>query len=111
MMAFEIEALGCRIFYCDPMASWQKPHVENNHRLLRCICPKEVDLYALGLRSQADLDLIFSHINSYRRESLHGKSPIQVFKFYYPDSDLLERLGLKEIDPDDITLTPDLIKK
>ena len=111
VMAFEIEALGCRIFYCDPMASWQKPHVENNHRLLRCICPKETDLYALGLRSQDDLDLIFSHINSYRRESLHGKSPIQVFKFYYPDSDLLERLGLKEIDPDDITLTPDLIKK
>lgn len=28
-----IEALGCRIFYCDPMASSQKAHVENNHLL------------------------------------------------------------------------------
>ena len=109
--AKEIEALGCKIFYCDPMASWQKPHVESSHRLLRCVLPKKVDLTKLGLREQADLDLIFSHINSYRRESLSGRSPYEVFRFFNPDSDLLDRLGLKEIDPDDIILTPDLIKK
>lgn len=110
-MANEIESLGSKIFYCDPMASWQKPHVENNHRLLRCICPKEKDLYALGLKGQDDLDLIFSHINSYGRGSLNDKSPIEVFKFFEPKSQLLERLHIKEIDPDNVTLTPDLIKK
>ena len=110
-MADAIEKLGCKIFYCDPMASWQKPHVENNHRLLRCICPKDTDLYTLGLRSQDDLDLIFSHINSYGRGSLNDKSPIEVFKFFETKSELLDKLRIKEIDPDDVTLDPDLIKK
>ena len=47
------------------MQSSQKPHVENNHRLFRYICPKGTDLKQLGLHSQKDLDLLFSHINSY----------------------------------------------
>lgn len=29
-----------KLFYCDPQASWQKPHVENSHRLIRRIFPK-----------------------------------------------------------------------
>lgn len=28
------------IYYCDPMASWQKPHCEKNHTYIRMICPK-----------------------------------------------------------------------
>ena len=39
-----LEKLGCRIFYCDPMASYQKPHVEQNHNLFRYICPSGTDL-------------------------------------------------------------------
>lgn len=109
--AEEVEKLGCKIFYCDPMASWQKPHVENNHKLLRYICPKNSDLKKIGLVDQKSVDLIFSHINSYVREELHDKSPIEVFNFYHPDSDFLERLNIKKIDPDNITLTPDLLKK
>ena len=109
--AEEIEKLGCRIFYCDAMCSWQKPHVENNHRLLRYICPNKCDLKEIGLRGQDDLDLIFSHINSYVREELHDKSPIDVFNFYNPESKFLELLNIKKIDPDSIVLVPDLIKK
>lgn len=80
--AEEIEAFGCKVFYCDSMASWQKPHVENNHILFRYVCPKERDLGKLGLLSQDDLDLIFSHVNSYRRQYLHGKSPYEIFEFF-----------------------------
>lgn len=24
-----------RIFYCDPMLSWQKPHIERSHKFIR----------------------------------------------------------------------------
>lgn len=106
------ETIVGNVFYCDPMASWQKPHVENNHRLLRYICPKEKDLYQLGLTSQADLDLIFSHINSYPRKERHGKSPIDELVFYHPDSkSILDLLHIKCIEKDTIILTPTLIKK
>ncbi|NJP40026.1 hypothetical protein HCH52_03010 [Oscillospiraceae bacterium HV4-5-C5C] len=36
----ELEALGTRIFYCDPMQSTQKPHVERWNREVRCRVPK-----------------------------------------------------------------------
>lgn len=110
--AFAFEELVGHAFYCDPMASWQKPHVENNHRLLRYICPKEKDLNQLGLHSQADLDLIFSHINSYPRKERYGKSPIEEFTFYHPESEaILSALHIQCVDKDNIILNPALIKK
>ncbi|MEG0275343.1 MAG: IS30 family transposase, partial [Longicatena sp.] len=110
--AMGFEELVGNVFYCDPMASWQKPHVENNHRLLRYVCPKEKDLNQLGLSSQADLDLIFSHINSYPREERHGKSPIEEFLFYHPKAkSILDSLHIKCVEKDSVTLTPALIKK
>lgn len=106
------ENLAGKVFYCDPMASWQKPHVENNHRLLRFICPKEKDLYQLGLQSQADLALIFSHINSYSRKERHGKSPIDEFVFYHKEANsILDSLHISCIEKDSIILKPTLIKK
>lgn len=106
------EELVGNVYYCDPMASWQKPHVENNHRLLRFICPKEKDLTLLGLQSQVDLDLIFSHINSYPREERHGKSPIDEFVFYHTEANsILDLLHIKQIENNLIILNPSLIKK
>lgn len=106
------EETGTKMFYCDPMQSCQKPHVENNHRLLRYILPSNKNLTKLGLQSQEDLDLIFSHINSYVREELKGKSPIDIFSFYYSDTlYILEKLHIKKIDSDAIVLTPNLMKK
>lgn len=110
--ALALEALAENVFYCDPMASWQKPHVENNHRLLRFICPKEKDLNQLGLHSQSDLDLIFSHINSSPRKERYGKSPIEEFCFYYPEAEaVLTALHIQAVDKDKIVLNPTLIKK
>lgn len=109
-MAKEIEALGCRIFYCDPMASCQKPHVENNHLLFRRICPKKFDLYKLGLTSQESVNLVFSNINSYPREEKHGRSPIDIFEFFHGNSDLLNKLHLKKIGLDELQLKPDLLR-
>lgn len=109
-MAKEIEELGCRIFYCDPMASCQKPHVENNHLLFRRICPKKINLKAAGLDSQAKVDLVFSNVNSYPREEKHGRSPLEIFEFFHPDSNLLKKLHLKKVDLDKLHLNPGLLR-
>jgi IS30 family transposase len=111
-LADDIESLGTNIFYCDPMASHQKPNIENSHVLLRYILPKSTNLTDLGLISQSDLDLINSHINSYPRESLNGKSPIDVLEFFYPkNTDILDKLNISKIDHNVIVLQPYLIKK
>lgn len=47
----ENESRRTRIFYCDPMASGQKGSLENNHKEIRYICPKENDLKDLELNS------------------------------------------------------------
>ena len=100
-----------RIFYCDPMASYQKGSIENIHEMLRQICPKNCDLYALGLTSQVKADRISSHINSYPKEKLNGKTSFQLLEFFSPDlAQKLYDYGLHAIDPDHVTLKPFILK-
>lgn len=85
--AIEIRADGTRrtrLFYCDPMQSVQKGSLENNHGLLRYILPKETDLKKLELVDQNNLNIVFSHINSYQLESLGFKSPLCYTLFLFP---------------------------
>ena len=100
-----------RIFYCDAMQSCQKGSVENVHSMLREICPKESNLYSLGLTSQAKANLISSNINSYVKEKLDGKTSFQLVEFFNPDmADKLYSFGLSVIQADDIVLKPYLLK-
>lgn len=101
----------CRIFYCDPMSSCQKASLENNHIMVREICPNEVDLYLLGLVSQREANIISSHINSYPKEKLNGKTSFQLLEFFNKDmADKLYAYGLQVIEPDEVTLTPSILK-
>ena len=101
----------CRVFYCDPMQSGQKGSLENNHELLRYICPKGVDLRGIGLTGQDKLNLALSHINSSSVESLSGKSPVEYVRFMHPELwEKLENFGIKEIPRDQIILKPYLLK-
>lgn len=100
-----------RLFYCDPMASWQKGSLENIHLLIRDICPKETDLYALGLDSQEKANRISSHINSYSRKKLNNKTSFSVLKFFNKEmADKLIDQGLTEIPPNQVILKPYLLK-
>lgn len=94
------------IFYCDPMQSSQKPHVENNHNYLRDIIPNGMCLDRL---SQNDLDLAFSHINSVPRKSLTGKTPYDVLCFFFGDKAPLA-LNISKIEKDKVVLKPYLLK-
>ena len=100
-----------RLFYCDPMASWQKGSLENIHLLIRDICPKETNLYALGLDSQEKANRISSHINSYSKKKLNNKTSFSVLKFFNKEmANQLFSYGLTEIQPDQVILKPYLLK-
>ena len=93
------------IFYCDPMQSSQKPHVENNHNYVRDIIPNNFPLDKL---KQDDINLMFSHINGTPRRSLADKSPYEVFSFLY-GTGVPELLDMFEVKRDDVVLKPWLI--
>lgn len=98
------------IFYCDPMCSFQKPHVENNHNYVRDILPNG---YPMEHLNQDDIDLMFTHINNTPRRSLHGKTPLEMMKFFYPEEydEIIEVFKLRVLHPDEVTLSPLLFKK
>ena len=97
-----------RVFYCDPCAAFQKPHVEVNHEFIRRILPKGKSFDNLD---QDHINLMMSHINSYSREKLSNKSPIEMFEFLYRDwGGVLDNLQLKKIPATEIMLKPALLK-
>lgn len=95
------------IYYCDPMRSNQKGGIENVHTMLRMILPKGTVFEPL---TQWDIRKAVNHINSAPRENLGGETPYNLsLKKYGPDT--LEALQLKFIPPDEVTLSPKLLKK
>ena len=94
------------IYYCDPMRSGQKGGVEQAHTMLRMILPKGTSFEFL---TQWDVNLIVSHINSTPRESLAGETPYAAALRTYGES-VLKALQLRPVAPDEVNLTPKLIK-
>ena len=98
-----------KVFYCDPMASWQKPNVERCHELYRRILPSGCSFDDL---TQDDLTLTASHVNSYARYGLGGKTPMDTLAFYYGkerSDKLLRLLGQTRIPAPEIVLSPALL--
>lgn len=96
-----------KIFYCDPQASWQKPHIEKNHEYIRYVLPKGK---SFNPYEQKDMVLLMNHINSTRRGKLDYSSPYELVE----DDDLIRLmalLGLHLIPPDDVCLKPILLKQ
>ena len=96
-----------RVFYCDPQRPDQKGGCEVTHEMIRRILPKGTSFDHL---TQSDIDLMMSHINSYARKKLNNQSPYQLFSFFYGE-DLLSLLHINQISPNDINLTPKLLKR
>jgi len=98
------------VFYCDPQASWQKPHVERNHEFIRLILPKGTSFDEL---TQEKVSLMMSHINSYARPSLGNRSPFEAFAYIHGQEALealLRLLCLTVIAPENIVLKPSLLR-
>ena len=99
---------GVRMFYCNPYCSSQKPHIERFHLELRRILQKGVSFNAL---SQEQVNLIMSHLSSYPRPSLEGKTPYDIFveEFGEEGKLFLDKLGIVRIRSDEVTLHPFLL--
>ena len=95
------------VFYCNPSAPYQKGGIEVAHELVRRVLPKGKSFDDF---QQEDIDLMLSHINSYKRGKLNSRSAYQLFSFIYGD-DILPKLNIHEIEPNDIVLSPKLLKK
>ena len=95
------------VFYCDASAPYQKGGIEVAHEFIRRILPKGTSFDDL---QREDIDLMPSHINSYKRGKLNSRSANQLFSFIYGD-DILPKLNIREIEPNDIVMSPKLLKK
>lgn len=88
------------------MCAWQKPGVEKSHEYIRYILPKGSSFDKL---TQWDVNKVMNDINSSARASLNGLPPIRLAQLLF-DQETLNAFNIREISPDDIILTPDLIK-
>ena len=96
------------IYYCDPMASWQKPHIEKNHEFVRYVIPRG---RSLNPYTDEDITLLMNHINSTKRPGLGNKAPYELISD--DDEDMHELMSLLEMDlipADEVHLKPSLFK-
>ena len=96
-----------KIFYCEPRRSDQKGSCEVNHEQIRRVLPKGTSFDNL---TQEDINLLMSHINSYKRKELNDCNPIQLFSLMYGQN-ILKKLNIKEIPSNDINLSGDFFHK
>lgn len=95
-----------KLFFCDPNAPYQKPHVENNHTLFRGIAETGT---SFDDWSQENVNLLFSHINAVKRKQFNGKSAYDLFTFAY-SKELADTLGISFIAPNEVIQTSKLLK-
>jgi IS30 family transposase len=99
---------GIKVWFTDPYCSSQKPHIERFHLDLRRILQKGT---SFNMLSQEGVNLVFSNLNSYPRESLDGMTPYDKFVVEYGQEgrDFLDSLGIKRIPAAQVTLHPFLL--
>ena len=99
---------GIRLFYCDAYCSSQKPHVERSHREMRRVLEHGTSFNALR---QEDISLVVSHVDSYTRAWLGGRTPYDVFVELHGERGraFLDRLGVRRIPGNQVTLDPMLL--
>ena len=94
------------VFFCEPNAPFEKPHVEKNHTLFRDIVPPGTSFDDF---TQETVNLIFSHVNAVKRKQFNGKSAYDLFSFTYSDA-LASALGISLVDPENVIQSPLLLK-
>lgn len=98
-----------RVFYCDPMASWQKAEIEKNHEFIRYVIPKGKSLDGY---THKDITLLMNHINSIKRPRLDNRCPYELVS--KDDKDmmwLMELMGMDTIPADDVHLNQHLLTR
>ena len=93
-----------KVFFCDPGHSEQKGKIENNHEYIRRFIPKGISFNNFD---QNDINLMFNHINSVKRDSLDGDNPYYLIHEFLPEK-FIKLFDIKEINQSDIILKDSL---
>lgn len=94
------------VYYCDPYCFWQKGACEKNHEYIRYVLPKGSSFDGL---TDGKTRKLMNHINSEKRDSLNGHSPYEL-SLLLLDNRLHKGVRLEPIAPDEVTLSPSLLK-
>lgn len=98
--------LETHLFFCEPYASYEKPHIEKNHTLFRDIVPKGTSFDDF---TQEMVNLIFSHVNAVKRKQFNGKSAYDMFAFSYSE-ELAAAFGISKVPADKVIQSPTLLR-
>ena len=82
-----------------------EPQLPENHEYIRKFVPQGKSFDGF---TQKDINLMMSHINSVKRDSLGGKSPFECLS--KKEMRIVKKLGLRLIPPDEVILNPSLFK-
>ena len=102
----EIEEWGVRAFFANPYRSTDKAACERNHEFIRYVIPKGRSLDGL---TQAKVELLFSHINSYVRGSNENRTPYELMLARFGEG-FMEAIGIRRIQAKEVCLKPSLLK-
>lgn len=94
------------IYFCHPNSAFEKGACEKNHELIRCIIPKGASMDHL---TQNKINLMMSHINSYKRKSTDFSTPYDLFCATYGQG-ILDTLCISRIPENEVMLRPALLK-
>ena len=94
------------MFFTNPYRSTDKASCERNHEFNRYVIPKGKSLDFL---TQEKVELLFSHINSYVRESNKNKTPYDLMVERF-GKEFMDIIGIKRIKPSDVCLKPSLLR-
>lgn len=91
-----------RTFYTNPYKATDKAKIERNHGLVRYLFPKGKSLDKLR---QEEVDIAFSHLNSYVRKSLSDQTPYDLVKRKF-GKELLNQLNIIRVPKKKVKLHP-----
>ncbi|MBQ9154664.1 MAG: hypothetical protein IJ130_12755, partial [Solobacterium sp.] len=86
--------------YTHSYSSYEKPHVENMHILLRWLVQKGADI---GKLTESDIEQIILRLNNYPRPDKHYKTPIQLLEEDLGTS-IIRKLGLRKIPLENLNM-------
>ena len=94
------------VYYTHTYASYEKPHIENNHILLRWLIKKGYDITIL---SSNDILSIINRLNNYPRPTKEYKTPLKLLeeKLGY---EILELLDLHHIPIEELNMKDTILK-
>lgn len=95
------------IYYTHTYAAYEKPHVENNHILLRWLVKKGFDI---SLLSSDDILDIINRLNNYPRPKKDYKTPLQLLEQCF-GPEILKLLDLQHIPIDKLNMRDIRTKK